>query len=94
VRVKWLKRALQNLEDEAEYVASQDPRAATRLVIQIVSGVNVLAAHPALGRPGRLAGTREIVIVDTPYIAAYRVAAESVQILRVLHGARKWPVRL
>jgi len=45
--------------------------------------------HPASGRPGRLRGTRELVVTGTPYIAAHRVVDDMVTILRVLHGARQ-----
>jgi len=50
-----------------------------------------LSDHPNAGRPGRVHGTRELVITDTPFILPYRVVRNTVQILRVLHGARKWP---
>ncbi len=46
-----------------------------------------------LGRPGRVKGTRELVVTRTPYIVAYRLKRQSIQILRVLHGARLWPER-
>ncbi|HET6521471.1 MAG TPA: type II toxin-antitoxin system RelE/ParE family toxin, partial [Geminicoccaceae bacterium] len=52
-----------------------------------------LAQHPESGRPGRVPGTRELVVSGTPYIVPYRVQGNTVQILRVLHGARKWPTR-
>ena len=53
--------------------------------------VELLATHPASGRIGRVPGTRELVITGTPYIVPYRVRGDAVEILRVFHGARKWP---
>jgi toxin ParE1/3/4 len=56
--------------------------------------VGRLARYPESGRPGRVAGTRELVIRlirRTPYVAAYRIAGDTVRILRVLHGAQQWP---
>lgn len=50
----------------------------------------LFAANPALGRPGRVAGTRELVLPKTPYVVAYRIM-EAVEILAVMHGAREWP---
>jgi addiction module RelE/StbE family toxin len=53
--------------------------------------VEGLVQFPEMGRPGRIEGTRELVISRTPYIAAYRILGETVRILRVLHGAQLWP---
>ena len=52
-----------------------------------------LAAHPHMGRPGRVPGTRELVVTRFRYILPYRVREQSVEILRVFHTARKWPQR-
>ena len=62
--------------------------------MSIVEAVDKLRDHPHLGRPGRIAGTRELVIAETPYIIPYRVVDDDVQILAVIHGARRWPDKL
>ena len=56
--------------------------------------VEQLVTHPALGRPGRVAGTRELVVIGTPYLIPYRIRDKSLEILRVFHAARKWPDHL
>jgi toxin ParE1/3/4 len=61
------------------------------MVDRIATSVERLATHPALGRTGRVPGTRELVVSGTPHLVAYRVRGETVEILRVFHGARKWP---
>ncbi len=91
--IRWLKRGLENLEAEAEFIARDNPAAAARVVGIIQRAVELLADHPALGRPGRVEGTRELVIPGTPYLVPYRVRGGAVEILRVFHGARKWPRR-
>jgi toxin ParE1/3/4 len=91
VRAKWLRRALKNLDEEAAYIARDDTLAAARIVERIVASVERLGPHPASGRPGRVPGTRELVISGTPYLVPYRVRGETVEILRVFHGARKCP---
>jgi toxin ParE1/3/4 len=93
VRVRWLSIALTNLDEEAEYIAEDDPAAAGRVVQRIFRAVDLLEKNPALGRPGRVAGTRELVVAETPYIIPYRVRGKVVEILRVFHAARKWPKR-
>jgi toxin ParE1/3/4 len=91
VQVRWLRRALKNLDEEAEYIARDDPEAAARLVERIAASVDRLASYPALGRHGRVPGTRELMIAGTAYVVPYRVRGESVEILRIFHGARRWP---
>jgi plasmid stabilization system protein ParE len=83
-----------NLDEEAEYIARDDPQAAALIVQRIAASVEHLARHPASGRPGRVTGTRELVILGTPYLVPYRVRGGTVEILRVFHGSRKWPEKL
>lgn len=91
VRVRWLRKALANLEAHAEYIARDNPAAARRVVAAVERAVAHLADYPGLGRPGRVEGTRELVVPGTPYIVPYRVRGQTVEILRVFHAARKWP---
>jgi addiction module RelE/StbE family toxin len=91
VRVKWLRTALANLNAEAEYIARDSSTAAYRTITAITTAVDRLAEHPAMGRAGRVPGTRELVIPGTPYIVPYRVRGTAVEIVRVLHAARRWP---
>lgn len=90
MRVRWLRAALANLDAEAEYIAEDNPGAAGRVVQKILRAVDLLKKNPALGRAGRVAGTRELVVAETPYIIPYRVRGDAVEILRVFHAARKW----
>ena len=93
MQIKWLRKALQNLESEAEYIAKDDPKAAQLVVHRIQLSVSLLNANPSLGHPGRLPGTRELVIPDTRYIVPYRVnpRLQRIEILRVFHSSRKLP---
>jgi toxin ParE1/3/4 len=91
VDVRWTRKALANLDEEAMFIAKQNPEAAAQIVERIEGAVQKLASYPALGRPGRVLGTRELVISGTPYIIPYRVRGDTLEILRVLHSSRKWP---
>lgn len=94
MQVKWLNRALRNLQEEADFIAREDPRAAARVVLLIEQAVTLLADHPGLGRAGRVPGTRELVVSGTPYLVPYRVNGQRIDILRVFHGRRRWPAQL
>jgi len=91
MQVKWLRRALHNLEQEAAYIARDNPRAAAALLVEADESTRLLLRHPDMGRPGRLPGTRELVLPHFPYIIPYRVKEQRVEILRVFHTSRKWP---
>jgi toxin ParE1/3/4 len=92
-RIRWLRTALKNLDDEADYIARDNPQAAAALVKHVLDMVDALTEHPAIGRPGRVPGTRELIVTGTPYLIPYRVKGEAVEILRVFHGSRQWPSR-
>lgn len=91
MRVRWLARALRNLREEPEYIARDNPQAAAQTVARIENAVELLSDQPAMGRPGRVPGTRELIIPDTPYIVPYQVRGRRVVILRVFHSSRRWP---
>ena len=95
MRVKWLRKALQNLDDESEDIAQEDPVAARLVVQRIVKAINLLPENPALGHPGRIHGTRELVVPDTRYIVPYRVRPrlQHIEILRIFHSSRRLPKR-
>ena len=91
MQTKWLRRALRDLDEIATFIAADSPPAATQVIGEIVRQVDLLADQPALGRPGRVPGTRELVIIGLPFIVPYRVRNDTVELLRVMHGARQWP---
>lgn len=74
------------------YIAQESPAVARRIALHIVHNVEqLLPANPHMGRPGRVPGTRELVIPQTPYIFPYRVRHDVAQILRAYHSAQRWP---
>jgi toxin ParE1/3/4 len=93
MRLRWLRQALRNLEDEANFTAADDPVAARLVVKRVLDAVAMLPAQPGLGRPGRVAGTRELVVLKTRYLVPYRVRGEVIEVLRVFHTSRRLPDR-
>ncbi len=92
--LRWTRRAVRRLDQIGAYIAKDAPEAAARVVARIVSAVDNLASHPVMGHTGRINGTREYVFADIPYIMAYRVKPEPIEIVTVLDGARQWPLKL
>ena len=91
MRVKWSRKALLNLDYAVEYIAADNPKAAAEVAQRIWDISQMLADQPGMGRPGRVAGTRELVISGLPYILPYIEKADTVIILRVMHSSMKWP---
>lgn len=94
MRVRWLRRALQNLDEEAAYIAKDSPGMAAEFVRHMLESAAMLANHPNMGRPGRIAGTRELIVTRFSYILPYRIRGGAVEVLRVFHTARRWPKRM
>lgn len=90
LKIRWTLRALRRLDEIGEHIEKDDPAAAARVIARVVSAVEMLPAQPAMGRVGRIKGTREIVLVDIPYIVPYRVKHD-IEIVTVMHTSQKWP---
>lgn len=93
MRLVWLRSALQNLQQETEYIAEENPAAAVALVKAVRMATSHLVDFPSTGRPGRVPGTRELVLEGFPYLIPYRVKDDQVQILRIFHTRRRLPKR-
>ncbi len=92
MRIRWTNPARRALAAHVAYLAADNPDAAERIRNAIVSAVERLADQPHLGRIGRRAGTRELVIASFPaYIVVYRVTETDIRITRVWHGRQNWP---
>lgn len=92
--VIWSPRAEQLLTAIDDHIAGDNAEAADRVTHAILSGLSRLTHLPYMGRPGRVPGTRELVITGTPYLVPYRIKGDRVEILAVLHGRQKWPANL
>ncbi|MCK5231246.1 MAG: type II toxin-antitoxin system RelE/ParE family toxin [Desulfobulbaceae bacterium] len=91
MKIRWLDLANKDLDNIEAYISKDSPSAAIRVVLRIIEAVEILPKHPGAGRPGRVEGTKELVISNTPYIVPYRLKNGTVEVLRVFHHAKKWP---
>ena len=94
MRIRWSVQSIRQLASIEAYIARDNPDAAARVAAEIVNAVYRLTQFPMIGRAGRIADSRELVIPGLPYIVAYRILDEVIDISRVLHTSRKWPEKL
>ena len=91
MRLRWTRRAERDLDEIAVYIGQDSPAAAARVILELIDQVErLLPAQPAIGRSGRVLGTRELVVGGLPYVIPYRVRENDLEILRVLHVSRRW----
>ena len=90
--IVWTEQAARQLDQAHDYIAlSSGEEVAARITMHIVASVQGLAAFPMSGRPGRVPSTRELVISNSPFIAAYTIEKTRIVILALYHGAQQWP---
>jgi addiction module RelE/StbE family toxin len=94
MKIVWSRRAIRHLISLREHIQKDSEQNAAALASRILKAVDLLQAHPEMGRPGRILGTRELVIPDTPYIIPYRVRRGRLELIAVFHGRQKWPAKL
>lgn len=82
---------MRRLEQTGDFIAADNPAEGDRVMMRLQAAAKNLRTHPAIGRTGRISGTRELVLADLPYIIAYRVTGQDVQILSILHASQRWP---
>ena len=91
MRLEWTLKSVGDLQEAGEFIAEGYPQASRKMGERVQEAIENLIEHPNLGRPGRVPGTRELVVSGTPFIVVYWVRGAAVQVLRVLHHSRKWP---
>jgi plasmid stabilization system protein ParE len=90
--IEWTEQAIRQLDQAHDHIAlSHSEEVAIRITMQIVTSVQQLGAFPMSGRAGRVPGTRELVILNTPFIAAYAIDKARIVILADYHSAQPWP---
>lgn len=91
MQVKWLRRALENMDAAYDYLVAVNPVAALGFADEVTKALEQLQAFPSSGRPGRVPGTRELVLTKYSFIIPYRVMGNELQILRVFSTQQQLP---
>jgi|ERR1041385_1579593 toxin ParE1/3/4 len=94
MEIRWSPEAADDFEGAVRRILEDNPSNAERVAQIIYDRVAALPTFPNRGRAGRVEGTRELVIVPLPFIAVYRIKGETVEIVRVIHGAQEWPPKV
>ena len=94
MKIVWSRGAIGHLVAIRDYIAKDSPQNAAIIATRILKSIDLLTAQPQMGRPGRVLGTRELVVPDTPYVIPYRVRGEYLELIAVFHGRQKWPKKL
>lgn len=92
--IVWAPRAIEHLAHLRAFIARDNPKAANRVAAALLKAVELLYELPNLGRPGRIAGTRELVVAGTPYVIPYRLRGDRLEVIAIFHGRQKWPRRV
>ena len=93
MKIIWSRRALRHLTAIRDHIAKDNAKAAQEVAARILESVDTLARQPYMGRPGRVVGTRELVVPETQYVIPYRARGERLELIAVFHGRQKWPTR-
>ena len=91
MKAVWTRAAIRDLTHAREYIARENPDAAREIASHIVDATERIIQFPEVGRPGRVRGTRELVVAETQYLIVYRLKKNAIHFLRVLHGRQQWP---
>jgi toxin ParE1/3/4 len=91
MKVLYTSLAREDMMHLLNFIGSESPKSALEILNKIESQILNLKLHPEIGRPGRVASTRELVITGTPFIVPYQVRSNTLVILRIYHSRRKWP---
>jgi toxin ParE1/3/4 len=91
MRIRWTEPAVRDFT-HIYYIQEHGSTAtARRIALAIYKSIGTLTDYPEIGWAGRKPNTRELVLSGLPYIAIYRLREQTVEVLRILHGAQKWP---
>jgi addiction module RelE/StbE family toxin len=91
MQLRWTEAATEDMERIADYLIEQFPLHAPRIVNEIYEAATKRLSFPAMGRPGRAEDTRELILAPMPYLIIYTITSETIHIVRILHGAQRWP---
>ena len=91
MRIRWTSAAAEDLQHIRDYLKQHYPHFTQSTLLRLYETARSLKVSPYRGRIGREEGTRELVCVPLPYIIAYRVKSETVEILHIHHGAQDRP---
>lgn len=90
MRLRWTLSAAADMQQISDYLKEHHPRYRQPTMRKLYERIRSLKQRPHLGKRGRVEGTRELLLLPLPYIIVYRLSGQTVEILRIYHGAQEW----
>ncbi len=90
-KVKYTKLAIDDLNNSYDYIYKDSPTSAIKVIERIEIAIQKLVEFPELGKKGRVSGTYELYVVNTPFIIVYMVDDKFLKVISILHTSRKFP---
>jgi addiction module RelE/StbE family toxin len=91
VKVVWTPQANRDRVNIFDYIEQDSPRAAVANDDRILQSIEFIRNFAKIGRKGRIPGTREFVVPDSPYVLLYKIEDTTLVMFRIMHGAQRWP---
>jgi toxin ParE1/3/4 len=92
MHIRWTEPAVRDFTAICDYLKEQGSSdRSRRIALSIFERIGLLAKYPEFGRTGRSPETCELVFAGLPYLAIYRIEKDTIEVLRILHGAQDWP---
>jgi len=85
MKIRWTTPAAEDLGGIHEYLKEHHPRLARSTVVELHQSIRSLKKFPNRGRKGSEEGTRELLHERLPYIVAYCVKEDAIEILHIWH---------
>ena len=91
MHIRWTPAAAADLQHIGNYLKQYHPHYRQPTMRKLYDTIRSLKQSPHRGRPGTEGGTREILFPPLPYVAVYRVREQTIEVLRIYHGAQDRP---
>ena len=91
MRLSIAGSAQRDIREIHRWIQADNPVAADRVLLAVHKAMQNLTTFPNMGRRGKMHHSRELGVPGLPYVIVYTLAEDVVRVVRVYHGAMRWP---